>query len=875
MDLTSGYHQAPLAEQSRIFTAFISAFGIYEWCRVVMGLKGACSYFQRMMTTEVLRGLIHELCEVYLDDVVVGGTTTHDFLHNLRQVFMRFRQFNITLNPDKCRFGLKEIEYVGRVISQEGLTFTRDKIDSVVNFPCPRTHKDLKSFLGLANYFREHVPHHSSVAAPLTALVLNYRPGKSLVWNDRAKAAFEEMKALIDKCPKLFFQSPDGEIFLQTDASNDGIGAYLFQRIFSEDGTYKDLPIEFISKAFSKEQKRWSTNEQEAYAIFYALRKLEHLLRDVKFVLQTDHKNLVYVNCGASPKVKRWKLALQEYNFDIEHIAGKLNVVADAFSRLCFFSEDTTLDKAICDEYILHLYNEAEWDNELFDYDGPIYHHGVEQFFSLEEEVLETRARRASKKRSGKRPLHMPKEIYDLIKSAHNALTGHSGVRRTLARLRKQDVSFPNMRTHVDQFIKQCPFCQKTTHKAAPAAHPLPFTLAKYGTMSKLNIDSIGPLKKDAEGYEHILVVIDAFSRWIMLYPLKTLLAQECAQAMIQHFGIFGAAAQITSDGGPQISNTLIDQVIGLVGAQHKVTLAYSHEENAIVERANQEVVRYLRAFLFEQTVIRSWRMYVPFVQRICNTEVISSLGVSPARILFGSAVDLDRGIVVPHKTFECSDHGDLMEYTKQLIAAQKATIDYASKHQMLKDAAHMSAVTAKIVEVTSYPVGSYVLCDHGSGGFTKKALPPHKLMTSLRGPLKVVSNDGAAYVLLDVASGRAVHAHVSRLRPFLYDPLQVDPVSVCAKDHDQWIVEYVDQHRGYNVASDTVYTWTGKCAFKKHSELQLYVKWIGSDERTWENWTHNLNSNVQAHEYMRRFPHLKRLIAPHFQEAYEAQEAP
>ena len=103
-----------------------------------------------MMMTEILAGLIHELCESYLDDVIVFGQTEHDFIKNLRTVFERFRKFNLTLNPAKCRFGMSQIEYVGHVINESGTTFTRDKLDSVVNFPRPQTHKNMLSFLGLA-----------------------------------------------------------------------------------------------------------------------------------------------------------------------------------------------------------------------------------------------------------------------------------------------------------------------------------------------------------------------------------------------------------------------------------------------------------------------------------------------------------------------------------------------------------------------------------------------------------------------------------------------------------------------------------------------------------------------------------------------------
>ena len=783
------------------------------------------------------------------------------------------------------------------MINHEGLTFTRDKIDSVLNFPLPRTQKDLKSFLGLANYFREHIPHHSSVAQPMMRLVANYSPGKRLLWDEASSQAFAEMKKLIHSCRKLYFLLPDGQVFLQTDASNNGIGAYLFQRVFETDGSFKDLPIEFISKAFSAEQRRWSTNEQEAYAIFYTLRKLDYLLRDVKFVLQTDRKNLVFVNAGASPKVKRWKLALQEYNFDFEHFAGSRNVVADPMSRLCnleadrlsdrnleedieraskklsrmcIFSEDEARNdkrgNEIKEEYLAFLQDERSCDEDLAAYEGPLLHRGVEQFFSLEEEANE-----ALLKHSKNIDVESTPEIQKLIESVHNAYAGHHGVRRTISRLQMQSIKFDHMRAHVTKFIRECPLCQKLSTSAPPPTQTLPFTLASYGTMSRLYIDSIGPLAKDEEGYEHILVVIDAFTRWVMLYPLKSLKAKECAQALMQHFGTFGAASQLTSDGGPQVNNALIHEIISLVGSRHKITLAYSHEENGIVERANKEIGKHLRGFLFEQTVKDTWRTYLPFVQRICNTEVIESIGVSPASILFGSAVDLDRGVFKPNKTFASHEHVNLSEYTNQLIAAQKATIEYASKRQMQKDMKHITTATAAISEVTSYKVGDYVLCDWAGGGFTKRALPPSKLMTNRRGPLVVVSNIGADYSLLDLASGRSLDAHVSRLRPFRHDPLRTNPVEVCAKDHDQWLVECVTSHRGYNPQTKVRYDWTGKGLSKKVSELQLEVKWIGSAETTWENWSGNMNANTHAHEYMRKFPHLNRLIGQHFQEAYEA----
>jgi Integrase zinc binding domain len=508
---------------------------------------------------------------------------------------------------------------------------------------------------------------------------------------------------------------------------------------------------------------------------------------------------------------------------------------------------------------------EGGWDDDISYYDGPLLHNGVEQFFSLEEEMHVEEANKNLK------PVESSPEIQKIIEAVHNAYTGHSGVRRTLARLHKQGVSFKHMREHVTKYITECPLCQKLSTKAGPPTQSLPFTLASHGVMSRLYIDSIGPLTMDEEGYQHILVVIDAFTRWIMLYPLKSLQAKECAQWLMFHFGTFGAASQLTSDGGTQVNNALINEILSLVGAKHKVTTAYSHEENGIVERANKEIGRHLRGFLFEQTVGDTWRTYLPFVQRICNTEVVESIGVSPASILFGSAVQLDRGVFMPNQIYEAHEHGNLAEYTNSLIAAQKATIEYASTRQLQKDRAHISSATAAITEVTSFKVGDYVLCDYPSGGFTKRALPPNKLMTNLMGPLIVVSNSGSTYSLLNPATGREVISHVTRIRPFLHDPLRTNPTAVCAKDTDQWLVDRVIRHRGYNPQSKVIYDWTGKGTSKKVSELQLEVRWIGSTEVTWENWTGNLISNIRAYEYMRSFPHLNRLIPQHFQDAHAA----
>jgi len=265
----------------------VTAFGKFEWNRVAMGLTGAPSYFQRIMMTAVLGDILTKAVEVYLDDFIVFGSTREEFLANMEAVFIRCERAGITLNPSKCRFGMTAIEYVGHTIDKDGISFSRDKLDSVLHMPRPSTKGDIKIFLGMVNYFHSHIKGLSGLEVPLTAMLgeqyTKTKQRHAVEWSAEAVAAFDKIKELVDKCPKLFFRDEDlGDVYLQTDASEFGIGAYMFQ--LEADGV-THRPIEFLSKTLSSTQRRWAIPDKEAYAIFYAFKKWEHHLRSLFFRL--------------------------------------------------------------------------------------------------------------------------------------------------------------------------------------------------------------------------------------------------------------------------------------------------------------------------------------------------------------------------------------------------------------------------------------------------------------------------------------------------------------------------------------------------------------------------------------------------------------
>jgi hypothetical protein len=251
-----------------------------------MGLKGAPAYFQREISRRVLGGLTGIDCELYINDCIVHGHTEEEFLTRLRKVLDRFQEYGVTLNPNKCRFGMEAIEYLGHYIDKDGIHFSQEKLKTVFNCPYSVLVKDLSTFMGMVNYFGEHIPHLAEELRLLREMERECKIIKKVNWTPERQAQFDKVKKLVNELPKLFYLSdkPEDKIVLYTDASDYAIGCHLTQTV---DGITKT--IGFMSKTFSGAEKWWTTIEKECYAIYMSLRKYEYLLRDVHFTIETDH----------------------------------------------------------------------------------------------------------------------------------------------------------------------------------------------------------------------------------------------------------------------------------------------------------------------------------------------------------------------------------------------------------------------------------------------------------------------------------------------------------------------------------------------------------------------------------------------------------
>lgn len=773
MDMTSGYHQAPLSIASRLLTAFICFVGLFHWLRVPMGLKNAAAYFQKVMATVVLSGILYGACELYIDDVFVFGKDDAEFVANLRKVFERFRKHRITINPKKVCLGQDHIEFVGHVINAEGISFSAEKREKVLNFPLPTKAKQLMGFIGLVNYFRDHVDDMTSKLKDLRGMLGDRK--KALAWTPELEQKFNYVKNAVAQCPSLWFLDESGPVFVLTDASDYGIGAYIYQKV---DG--QERPVIFLSKALQGAQLNWSTIEKEAYAIFYTLKTYEYLLRDVKFTLRTDHMNLTYLNVESTQKVRRWKLFIQEFNFDVEHIPGEENVVADAFSRLCV-RESSENDSS--KPFSLSLIGEDD--------------------------------------------IRIPDVNYNQIRNVHNATVGHFGVEETIARLHSKGETWKHMRKHVRQFIRKCNFCQANSQKKL-TAKVLPYTRASYHPMEVINVDTIGPLPKDEYGNEYLLVIIDCFTRWVELYSTPDTSAMSAAVPLLQHCGRFGVPALIRSDRGSQFVNELIGQLSELFLTDQELTTAYSKERNAIVERANKEVMRHLRAIVYDERISSQWSAkQIPLVMRILNSEEKTRTGVSPAELLFGNAVDLGRYLLY-RPTASLESDRNLNEHLEKMLERQAELIRVAQETQLKHDTHHMSRNDP---ELTDYPVNSYVLWENPAGG-------RNKLQTKLQGPFQVVRRVDDDITILDLLTNKEIVTHISNVREFNFDPDRTDPKEVALHSSEEFVIESILEHSGDKTRRNT---------------MQFKVRWLGygPEHDSWEPYK-NLRDTEQLHTYLR-----------------------
>jgi hypothetical protein len=374
------------------------------------------------------------------------------------------------------------------------------------------------------------------------------------------------------------------------------------------------------------------------------------------------------------------------------------------------------------------------------------------------------------------------------------------------------------------------------------------FTVNTYHPWDVISMDCLTRLPPSTQGYTGLLVIIDNFTRFVELHPIKTPSESEVLRGLLEHIGRYGIPAKVITDLGREFVANVIEELIQVLGIDHIRTMAYAKEENSMVERAYKETLRDLQVLVYDHRVLSEWKTYYPLVQRIINAAVHSATGETPAHLLFAAGVNLDRGIFEHLPEIDANSIQSLSAYVQALVQTERMILDLSQEHQEGVAAANMEARIHG--PPTEFPIGSYVMVRYPETRMGRKA--PTKLHMPLKGPFRVIriSPDGNKYDVLNLVNHEEYRFPVNRLVKFIVDERNEDPFEIAMRDHQEFEVERILDHRG---------------TVRERRNLRFLVKWANypDDESTWEPYE-ALREVAALHDYLTTH-YMKALIPRRF----------
>jgi transposase InsO family protein len=350
-------------------------------------------------------------------------------------------------------------------------------------------------------------------------------------------------------------------------------------------------------------------------------------------------------------------------------------------------------------------------------------------------------------------------------------------------------------------------------------------SLAVYEPFQRLAMDFVGPLPADSKGCVFILVIVDAFTRWVELFPVEAASADVVAQSLQQVYGRYGLPEEILSDNGSHFTANVIKALMDYLDVAHIFSTPYHHPGNGQVERFNREVMRHLRAIVFDELLYEHWSMILPRVQYVLNTTVNATTGASPMQLLFGSAITVNRAL--PGIDFASPIESTTHEYIQQLQKLQARILEVARQQQAKAEQSRLANQPDHLEEFFPQEL---VLVRYPDG-------PPSKLHPTMKGPYKVIAKASRSYTLEDILTGKQMRADISRLRRYVVNDTNLEELErIVARDYREYEVEGILEHRRTN------------------NGFEFLVKWKGfaNSANTWEPMKH-LRNNTLFLDYAKR----------------------
>ncbi|GBG80460.1 hypothetical protein CBR_g30923 [Chara braunii] len=679
IDLKSGYHQIEVHPDDQYKTAFRTRYGHYEFIVMPFGLTNAPTTFQRCMN-DLFRPWLDRFVVVYLDDILVFSRTLEEHQGHLRQVLEKLREANFKINTKKCEWEKTQVLYLGHVLDGDDIKPEDNKIAAIRDWPTPRTLTELRSFLGLANYYRKFVRNFSTIAAPLRRL-----PRKETIWkwDKDCTSAMKKLKQALIEYPVLKVADLSLPFVVTTYASQYGIGAALQQ----DDG-HGYRPVEFMSARMPSEKVATSTYERELYALRQALEHWKHYLLGRHFKVYSNHETLRWLKTQAkmTSKLTRWAAEIDQYDFELKPIKGKYNVVADALSRRAdyfraivhYLDIGKDLRQKIREAYAQDpIYSDLLKRVKEGPETEPNYH-TTEGLLFEKTNVFDRLCIPSSE------------EVRSLILGECHDTEGHFGWQKTLADLMRA-YTWPGMKNDCVEYVRRCKVCQRnksSTRAPLGLLRPLPIPDQPGDSVS---IDFMDTQVKSRHGKSQVMVIVDRFSKCAVFVPLPSeartdLVIQKFFDCWVSENGI---PLSIISDRDSRFTSQNCQELMRVYGSQLLMSYGRHPETNGQTEQMNKILQQVLRMYIRPDHI--KWDEMLPKVASAYNNSVHLSTcrtpnelhkSFRPCRPFEGLNRDQIHRLPPGTKEFAVQHEKELATVIENLRKAQHRMIEQANKHR-------------------------------------------------------------------------------------------------------------------------------------------------------------------------------------------------